>query len=77
MATEEVVVAPAAEGEKVQSGINLFNRWSYDEIQIVDISVQDYITATAAQHPTYMPHTAGRYQAKRFRKAQYPICNIR
>ncbi|KAL6536461.1 hypothetical protein OROGR_013033 [Orobanche gracilis] len=33
MATEEVVVAPAAEGEKVQSGINLFNRWSYDEIQ--------------------------------------------
>ncbi|KAL6536468.1 ribosomal protein S5 [Orobanche gracilis] len=59
MATKEVVVAPAAEGEKVQSGINLFNRWSYDEIQIVDISVQDYITATAAQHPTYMPHTDG------------------
>ncbi|KAL6563943.1 hypothetical protein OROHE_005183 [Orobanche hederae] len=33
MATEEVVVAPAAEGEKVQSGINLFNRCSYAEIQ--------------------------------------------
>ncbi|KAL6536467.1 hypothetical protein OROGR_013039 [Orobanche gracilis] len=33
MATEEVVVAPASEGERVQSGINLFNRWSYDEIQ--------------------------------------------
>ncbi|KAK3019002.1 hypothetical protein RJ639_003610, partial [Escallonia herrerae] len=38
-----------------------------------DISVEDYITATAAKHPTYMPHTAGRYQAKRFRKAQCPI----
>ncbi|KAL6536474.1 ribosomal protein S5 [Orobanche gracilis] len=34
MATEEVVVAPASEGGRVQSGINLFNRWSYDEIQI-------------------------------------------
>lgn len=35
--------------------------------------MEDYITATAAKHPTYMPHTAGRYQAKRFRKAQCPI----
>ena len=38
-----------------------------------DLSVEDYITATAAKHPTYIPHTAGRYQAKRFRKAQCPI----
>lgn len=42
-------------------------------IQISDISVEDYITATAAKHPVYVPHTAGRYQAKRFRKAQCPI----
>ena len=35
--------------------------------------MDDYITATAAKHPTYMPHTAGRYQVKRFRKAQCPI----
>ena len=42
-------------------------------LQISDISVEDYITATAAKHPTFMPHTAGRYQAKRFRKAQCPI----
>lgn len=35
--------------------------------------MEDYITATAAKHPTFMPHTAGRYQAKRFRKAQCPI----
>ena len=35
--------------------------------------MEDYITATAAKHPTYMPHTAGRYQARRFRKAQCPI----
>ncbi|KAL0338045.1 UNVERIFIED_CONTAM: 40S ribosomal protein S5 [Sesamum calycinum] len=50
-------------------------RWDGDELGnwISDISVEDYITATGAKHPTYMPHTAGRYQAKRFRKAQCPI----
>lgn len=42
-------------------------------VQISDLSVEDYITATASKHPTYVPHTAGRYQAKRFRKAQCPI----
>lgn len=35
--------------------------------------MEDYITATASKHPTYLPHTAGRYQVKRFRKAQCPI----
>lgn len=45
----------------------------YLSLQISDISVEDYITATAAKHATYMPHTAGRYQVKRFRKAQCPI----
>ncbi|KAJ0480572.1 putative ribosomal protein S5/S7 [Helianthus annuus] len=40
---------------------------------VSDLSVEDYITATASKHPIYMPHTAGRYQAKRFRKAQCPI----
>lgn len=42
-------------------------------MKINDMSVEDYITATANKHPVYMPHTAGRYQAKRFRKAQCPI----
>lgn len=30
---------------------------------------QDYI-AVKERHATYLPHTAGRYSAKRFRKAQ-------
>ncbi|KAG6413597.1 hypothetical protein SASPL_126311 [Salvia splendens] len=73
---EAVVAAvspPVNEEDKIQTGVMLFNRWSYDEVQISDISVEDYITATAAKHPTFMPHTAGRYQARRFRKAQCPI----
>ncbi|KAK1391923.1 hypothetical protein POM88_010979 [Heracleum sosnowskyi] len=40
---------------------------------VSDISVEDYITASAAKNPIYMPHTSGRYQAKRFRKALCPL----
>ncbi|KAI8917780.1 ribosomal protein S7 domain-containing protein [Powellomyces hirtus] len=52
------------------SVITLFNQWSY-EVEVRDISLVDYLMVT--QHPVYNPHTAGRYQQKRFRKAQCPI----
>jgi len=35
-------------------------------------TIQDYI-ACKGDHATYLPHTAGRYQKKRFRKASCPI----
>ncbi|KAJ3085537.1 ribosomal protein S5 [Quaeritorhiza haematococci] len=50
--------------------IKLFNKWSYDEVEIKDISLQDYLQI---RHPVYLPHTGGRYQMKRFRKGQCPI----
>ncbi|KAG9133711.1 hypothetical protein Leryth_019360 [Lithospermum erythrorhizon] len=59
--------------EVIHTEVKLFNRWTYDDVEVKDISVEDYITATSSKHPTYMPHTAGRYQAKRFRKALCPI----
>jgi small subunit ribosomal protein S5e len=37
-----------------------------------DISLEDYI-AVKTKFATFVPHTAGRYQKKRFRKAQCPI----
>lgn len=37
-----------------------------------DIALEDYIAAKA-KSAVYVPHTAGRYQTKRFRKAQCPI----
>ena len=40
--------------------------------QINDISLEDYI-AVKPKYATFVPHTAGRYAAKRFRKAQCPI----
>lgn len=50
--------------------IKLFNKWSYDDVEVKDISLTDYIQIRS---PTYLPHTAGRYAVKRFRKAQCPI----
>ncbi|PPS12904.1 hypothetical protein GOBAR_AA07743 [Gossypium barbadense] len=53
--------------------VKLFNRWSFEEVQVADISLSDYIGVQASKHATYVPHTAGRYSVKRFRKAQCPI----
>uniref|UniRef100_A0A669CAN7 Small ribosomal subunit protein uS7 n=1 Tax=Oreochromis niloticus TaxID=8128 RepID=A0A669CAN7_ORENI len=39
---------------------------------INDISLQDYI-AVKEKYAKYLPHSGGRYAAKRFRKAQCPI----
>uniref|UniRef100_A0A670IQ27 Small ribosomal subunit protein uS7 n=1 Tax=Podarcis muralis TaxID=64176 RepID=A0A670IQ27_PODMU len=63
--------------------IKLFGKWSTDDVQISDISLQvwnevvnkldrDYI-AVKEKYAKYLPHSAGRYAAKRFRKAQCPI----
>jgi small subunit ribosomal protein S5e len=45
----------------------LFNKWSYDDVEVRDISLTDYINIRS---PVYTPHSAGRYAVKRFRKAQ-------
>ncbi|EPE07553.1 40s ribosomal protein s5 [Ophiostoma piceae UAMH 11346] len=55
--------------EQDAAGI-LINKWSYDDVEIRDISLTDYIQIRS---PVYLPHTAGRYAAKRFRKANCPI----
>ncbi|KAI0225130.1 ribosomal protein S5, partial [Massospora cicadina] len=49
--------------------IRLFNKWSYD-VEVKDVSLTDYIQV---RNPVYLPHTAGRFATKKFRKAQCPI----
>lgn len=39
-------------------------------IEVKDISLHDYIQI---HHAVYLPHTAGRYAKKQFKKAQMPI----
>lgn len=58
--------------EDKEADIKLFGKWTFDDIEIRDISLEDYI-ACGRYHATYLPHTAGRYQVKRFRKASCPI----
>jgi small subunit ribosomal protein S5e len=58
--------------DTVASKIELFGKWSYDDVEITDISLEDYI-AVNKKYCVYLPHTAGRYARKRFRKAQCPI----
>eukprot|EP01113_Clastostelium_recurvatum_P007416 TRINITY_DN13458_c0_g1_i1.p1 TRINITY_DN13458_c0_g1~~TRINITY_DN13458_c0_g1_i1.p1 ORF type:complete len:218 (+),score=52.76 TRINITY_DN13458_c0_g1_i1:65-655(+) len=57
-----------------QSAVKLFNKWSFDDISCGDISLEDYIAIKQKfKYQNYLPHTAGRYNQKRFRKAQCPI----
>lgn len=52
------------------NGILLFNKWDASEVEVKDISLTDYIQVRNA---VLLPHTAGRYATKQFRKAQMPI----
>eukprot|EP01002_Notosolenus_urceolatus_P013825 NODE_4802_length_763_cov_50.249300_g4005_i0.p2 GENE.NODE_4802_length_763_cov_50.249300_g4005_i0~~NODE_4802_length_763_cov_50.249300_g4005_i0.p2 ORF type:complete len:194 (+),score=88.12 NODE_4802_length_763_cov_50.249300_g4005_i0:103-684(+) len=47
----------------------LFGKWPLDSVQVADLSLRDYITL----RPSYLPHSAGRWQKKRFRKAACPV----
>ena len=54
--------------------VKLFGKWSFDEVTISDLALQDYVSVKQkTKNLTYLPHTAGRYNVKRFRKVQCPI----
>eukprot|EP00008_Paramoeba_atlantica_P012293 CAMPEP_0201478426 /NCGR_PEP_ID=MMETSP0151_2-20130828/3265_1 /ASSEMBLY_ACC=CAM_ASM_000257 /TAXON_ID=200890 /ORGANISM="Paramoeba atlantica, Strain 621/1 / CCAP 1560/9" /LENGTH=192 /DNA_ID=CAMNT_0047859491 /DNA_START=64 /DNA_END=642 /DNA_ORIENTATION=+ len=54
---------------KVAERPKVFGKWSTDEVKTADLSLQDYINL----RPIFVPHSAGRWNKKRFRKAQCPI----
>ena len=47
----------------------LFGKWTFDDVQVADLSLQDYISRTAV----FVPHSSGRWTKRRFRKAKCPI----
>ena len=53
--------------------VKLFGKWSYEDVTVADLSLHDYIAVTQKSAQVWLPHTAGRYQKKRFRKATCPI----
>ncbi|CAK9441512.1 40S ribosomal protein uS7 [Lodderomyces beijingensis] len=56
--------------QEAQREVKLFNKWSFEDVEINDVSLVDYIQVRS---PVFVPHTAGKYATKRFRKAQCPI----
>ncbi|KAF2731634.1 40S ribosomal protein S5 [Polyplosphaeria fusca] len=60
---------PASVAEQAGS-TKLFQKWTFDDVEVRDISLTDYIQIRT---PVFLPHTSGRYASKRFRKAQAPI----
>ncbi|KAJ8039579.1 40S ribosomal protein S5 [Holothuria leucospilota] len=69
-APAQEAVLPAVTAEYAE--VKLFGKWSCDEVQVSDISLTDYI-AVKEKYAKYLPHSSGRYQIKRFRKAQCPV----
>ncbi len=51
----------------------LFGRYAYEGLQSDDISLQSYVSVKNVKQQVYLPHTAGRYQTKKFRKVTCPI----
>ena len=65
------------EFEEVQSPFatepKLFGKWSYTNLRILDNALENYIAVRTIKSRVFVPHTAGRYQLKPFRKASCPI----
>jgi small subunit ribosomal protein S7 len=57
-------VAPVAQAE-----IMLFQKWSFKDIKVVDLGLQRYLNLT----PMVAPHSMGRHEHQRFRKANVNI----
>jgi small subunit ribosomal protein S5e len=60
--------AVVAQDQEVQ----LFGKWSTNDVIVSDISLGDYV-AVKDKYSRYLPHSGGRFNKKRFRKAQCPI----
>jgi small subunit ribosomal protein S5e len=52
--------------------VTLFGKYKYD-VEVKDISLTELIAINNSRSNVFVPHTAGRYQVKRFRKTTCPI----
>jgi len=51
----------------------LFGKWSYDNIQCWETSLENYLSVSSTKAQVYYPYSAGKYQKKRFQKVNCPI----
>ncbi|MHA1584361.1 MAG: 30S ribosomal protein S7 [Promethearchaeota archaeon] len=65
---EEIGEEKVEEEKATKKGaILLFNRWSFDGIEVKDLSLQNYINLT----PVIIPHSGGKHQHKKFWKTEH------
>ena len=55
--------------QSVAQEIKLFQKWTFKEIAVIDIGLQRYLNLT----PMVAPHSMGRHEHQRFRKAKVNI----
>jgi small subunit ribosomal protein S7 len=60
---------PAPTAAATQAEIKLFQKWSFKEIKVNDLGLQRYLNLT----PMVAPHSMGRHEHQRFRKANVNI----
>ncbi|OMJ95823.1 hypothetical protein SteCoe_720 [Stentor coeruleus] len=70
---EDKAVVSEVQEEKKEVEVKLFGKWDYSSLEVRDSTLTDYISISQKKVRTFVPHTAGRWQKKRFRKALCPI----
>ena len=55
VAAEAVVPVPGTQD------IRLFGKWSHEDVQLPDISLQDYMAVKDKKGAKFVPHSAGRW----------------
>jgi len=58
-------VIPLSKGEEIK----LFGKWSFDGVEVADLGLKGYISIK----PVYIPHSLGRHEHGKFRKAEVNI----
>ena len=51
----------------------LFGKWAYEGVECSDMSLGNYCQVKTVKQQVFVPYTAGRYQQRRFKKAQCPL----
>ncbi len=60
---------PGKEKEPAEKRIKLFEKWSFKDLKVQDPGLERYL----GLRPTVVPHSMGRHEHKRFRKAKVNI----
>lgn len=60
-------VEEEATKKSIKKQVKLFNRWSFDGVEVKDPSIKNYINLT----PIIVPHSGGKHEHKRFWKSEH------